>query len=128
MDTENLQNRIQTLEQQMKEHYHNGVVGRRINVYDIDGLKKGTVTYAGGVGTSLTLPAGWSSSHPGTGQFVITHNLGTLNYSVTCEIMSPTDTRATGISRSTNSFQINIGNSNNSGGQDYDFNFIVIPF
>lgn len=33
-------------------------------------------------GTAEKLPAGWSSSRPGTGQFRVTHNLGDTNYTV----------------------------------------------
>lgn len=41
-------------------------------------------SYAGYVnldGTAGNLPAGWTSSRTGTGQYTITHNLGTANYS-----------------------------------------------
>lgn len=43
MNTEQLQKRIETLEQQMKEHYHNGVVGRRVDIRDTVGFIK-TIT------------------------------------------------------------------------------------
>lgn len=44
----------------------------------------GSVVYAGYInsgGTAGSLPVGWSSSKTGTGQYTLTHNLGTANYS-----------------------------------------------
>lgn len=44
MDTSNLENRIAMLEQQMREHYHDGFLGRQISVLNlIDVLKTVTV-------------------------------------------------------------------------------------
>lgn len=43
MQNEELQRRIETLEQQMREHYHDGVLGRQINIQDTIGFIK-TVT------------------------------------------------------------------------------------
>lgn len=33
-------------------------------------------------GTATALPTGWTSSKPGTGQYTVTHNLGTTSYGV----------------------------------------------
>lgn len=48
-----------------------------------DTATSSVTVYAGYVhsnGTAGTLPAGWSSSRTGAGQFIVTHNLGTVNY------------------------------------------------
>lgn len=50
-------------------------------MWDVAG---GSSVYAGAVdsgGTAINLPTGWTSTRTGAGQFTVTHNLGTSNYS-----------------------------------------------
>jgi len=128
-----LQKRIEVLEQQMREHYHNGVVGRQIDINDTSGTFR-TVTsstesttrlastpfkpvdqvfidtsgttkllyfydvpnrtwrkigFSGGLhagsvtsnGTVISI-SGWTVASNATGNYTITHNLGTSNYIV----------------------------------------------
>jgi len=39
--------------------------------------------------TSTSLPSGWSVTNPGNGEYILTHNLGTTNYSI---VAMPEDT------------------------------------
>jgi hypothetical protein len=87
-----------------------------------------TKMYAGQVasaGTAIDLPSGWSSSRPSTGNYTVTHNLGTTNYSI---IPSTTSTNCRWYNKSSNSFDVNIYNNNitpNDVNADFDFILIV---
>lgn len=80
MTPEELQ-RLEKLEQEMREHYHNGLVGREIWYKDLVGKK----IYSGMVdssGNSIHLPKSWSCSRTATGKFTVTHGLGETVYGV----------------------------------------------
>lgn len=53
---QDLSNRIQFLEEQIKTHAHNGVIGGQINIQETFGLLK-TVTVAGELTNITALPA-----------------------------------------------------------------------
>ena len=48
---------------------------------EFDKVNSGYAGYVNSDGTAGHLPSGWSSSTTGTGQYTVTHNLGTANYS-----------------------------------------------
>lgn len=79
---EELQKQIDDLKTEMREHYHEGLSSRQIWYKNIWGLP--TAGYGGHVasgGTATHLPSGWTSAKTGTGQYTVTHNLGSANYS-----------------------------------------------
>lgn len=80
MDNEFIQ-RLNKLEQDMREHYHNGVSGRQIYYRDIFGQKVfyGSVNSSG---VSIKLPDGWTCSKSATGKYTVTHHIGSAAYAV----------------------------------------------
>jgi len=93
-------------------------------VLDKDGLQysqAGRVTSAGVA--SAKFPPGWSVSHPGTGLYTITHNLGHTNYSVVVSAVDNVSAWGGPRSISANSFQV--GMNGGSGPADVGFCFSV---
>lgn len=83
--------------------------------------------YGGSVftgGTSAGLPTGWTSVKAASGQYTVTHNLGTSSYAVVATTIS-VNTRALSTVASTNSFTVYAGNATNSGPEDNPFTFIL---
>lgn len=75
------------LDRKIRTHIHNGNEAPRINANtDILGWKGGLVfmgtVSSGGVLTSPLPLLNWSATESATGVYVITHNLGTTNYSI----------------------------------------------
>lgn len=73
-------------------------------------------------GTAIRLPNGWTSVRNGVGNYTVTHNIGSFNYTIT---MSRSYTGLVGHNRGINSFSVY---TSNSGGTavDWDFDFIVM--
>jgi len=64
-------------------HRHNGIDTVQIEYQDI--LNRPGELYGGKVndnGDAIYLPAGWTSTRTGTGEYTVTHNLGTTAYAV----------------------------------------------
>jgi hypothetical protein len=90
----------------------------------VDKIHRGRVTSAG---AGEELPSGWSSSRFSTGIFIVTHNLGSTDYTVviTPQIPSTTPLFACVYSRAANSVSVAIVNDSGSA-VNSDFDFILI--
>lgn len=94
---------------------------------DMNGVVKGGGGGFSGKSTSGgsgTLPAGWTISHPSTGIYTITHNLGTTNYIVLVTAIDNGSAIAGGRSISSNTFQVGI--TSGGSGADCAFHFTLI--
>lgn len=87
--------------------------------------------YAGFVnadGTAGNLPSAWTSSKTGTGQYIVTHNLGTTNYSA---VASASALSGFGALDSVNANDVHFKFLSAAGGgtlSDTVFYFIIVPF
>ena len=94
------------------------------NTIDAGKLSDATVTqtqlsqkyYAGSWNSNATttsLPSGWSVTNPGAGQYTLTHNLGTTNYSIVALAEDTAGTATPTMSfyraKATNSISIQVG-------------------
>jgi len=100
-------------------------VGGSARYYDMQGEEQ--MTFAGRVaaaGTSVRLPTGWSSVKNSTGDYTVTHNLGTGNYTITCEMLGNTGEWYV-YSLAANSFGIRTYNLNTTTLTDKQWMFIM---
>lgn len=116
----NIEQRITNLENLFVNHRHNL----------IDGTKSlpGATAYAGYLnnGTAVLLPTGWTSGKNGTGDYTVTHNLGTTNYAVAVTAVANADYLCMlKSSPSTNSFTIVVTRADGGANVDVDLNFIL---
>lgn len=77
-------------------------------------------------GTTIRIPSGWSVSKTGTGIYQITHNLGTVNYSVVPTIYNNADSAASVMNIAANTFELYTYDANNSSRSDVDNGFILM--
>jgi len=75
-------------------------------------------------GTAIRLPSGWSSAKTATGTYVITHNLGTANYTIATSTNYGGDIVIAG--GNTTQLQIFTSQSTTGAAVDAGFNFTVI--
>lgn len=113
------------------EQFRINSTDQSLELYDQENhtwISLGTDTSYGGKVTSNAagspFPSGWSLEHPSTGNYTITHNLGTNNYVVVVMCDSTTTRAITITSKSSSSFNIYIKNSAGSD-TDTDCYFIV---
>ena len=82
-----------------------------------------------GGGTAINLPAGWTSGRDSTGNYTITHNLGTTDYVVTTAPFMTGSTRYYVVdvsARAANSFSLNTIRSSGGVGSNKDIDFFFI--
>lgn len=88
-----------------------------------------TQVYGGQVasdGTAVKLPTGWTSSHTGTGQLRITHNLGNLNYAAVATPLTANQITVFIADRQTTYVEFWIRDTSGIA-QDKYIDFIVVP-
>jgi hypothetical protein len=88
-----------------------------------------TKLYSGRVdpsGTAVYLPTGWASSQTATGQYQITNTITDSDYRVVVTVLGLSTRACTANNIASGSFQVNIGNATNTGGENLSFNFIVM--
>lgn len=80
-----------------------------------------------GTGLSVHLPDGWTSEKITDGQFRVTHNLGTTNYSLipTAHRVAATEPIVANGEKSTNRFDVYIFDGSNSAANEA-FDFILL--
>jgi hypothetical protein len=95
----------------------------------LDLIHSSQPVFAGAVGGSVGLPRGWSLSSPGTGDYVVTHNLNTTQYSV---VATPLENDFTNFQTicmiatvGATSFEVLTGNTQNNNLENRSFNFIL---
>lgn len=82
----------------------------------------GVVNSTGG---AIYLPSGWSSAKTGTGQYTITHNLGTTNYGVVPTIVGNTGAYSSITSNGANTFIVGTNTTSTQVAADNAFSFVV---
>jgi len=116
------------IDRRIQDHIHNGTISPRINANtDIIGTV-GSIVYGGhitGSAAGTPFPNGWSVTHVGTGDYTITHHLGTTNYSVFATLGSIVG-YINCISKLANSCDITTHNTS-AAATDMDFDFLIIP-
>ncbi len=80
MSPDEIELRIRNLETLAHNHRHTGLDNTKTLGGASGTTYGGTVTGAGAAGS--TFPTGWSVAHNGTGDYTVTHNLGTTAYVV----------------------------------------------
>lgn len=97
-------------------------------IWDIAGSSTHGSVYPGAVlsgGTAGTpFPSGWSVSHIGTGDYKITHNLGTTNYALTCTLFASTGLIINFNNQNSNDVEVFIKNTSGTA-TDATFYFIL---
>lgn len=108
-------------------HYHKGPDAPQIDYNDLVNKPTVPVIYGGIINSTVansTLPTGWSASKLGTGDYVVTHNLGTANYS----IVATTYTYVVSLGTvDSNTFEVLVTNLSGTA-TDANVNFILYPF
>lgn len=89
----------------------------------------GNITVSGGAITASSLPSGWAATYNSTGNYTITHNLGTTNYGFSAT--PSTDSRAivSGNAITANSFVLRVGRPDGAGSNitiDQNVHFTVV--
>lgn len=77
-----------------------------------------------GAGASVKLPTGWTSSKNSTGIYVVTHNLGTTNYTVVCG--ADNNLTVSGGAGGANSFTVYCRAGDTGAATDSQFGFILV--
>lgn len=88
-----------------------------------DSLSSGFVGQVNSGGTTGTLPTGWTVTHPGTGSYIVTHNLGVYNRAIVNSIGVVGFQNV--VANDLNSFQVSTYNSS-AAGTDTAWQFIVM--
>lgn len=113
-------------------HKHTGGSdGPQINYASLLGIPN-QQSYAGTVdsgGTAVLLPSGWSAVQNGTGDYTVSHNLGTVNYGVGATINTNDLSSFRAIisiaAISAGSFQVLTGNVSSGSGVGVGFTFVL---
>lgn len=117
-----LEKRMSAEELKMSRHKHLG----QIEGTQALGVVASATVYAGRVTSSAAgtpFPSGWSVSHPSTGNWQVTHNLGTTAYAVVIFAHSIGYTQL--FTLGTNTFNVN-AKSTVPADTDIDFDFILV--
>ena len=108
-------------------HTHNGVDSPLLA-----STVSSVISYSGSINANnsvIFLPTGWTTAHPATGRYTITHNLGVTTYAVTAATaFLGHDNVAYCFNMyniSANSFTISISEAANSNATNFPFNFIL---
>lgn len=108
-------------------HFHDGMNTPKISYNNLTDLPAAVTTNSYGCSINSdgtgTLPTGWSSALA-TGDYTITHNLGTTSYGVAITMNGDTQVAAPHWTKSTNTFVVNFWP--NSGGSGASENFDVL--
>lgn len=95
-------------------------------IWDIAGGTKNTypgVVLSGGT-AGTPFPSGWSVAHTGTGDYTITHSLGTSNYALTCTLFAATNLFININNQNTNTVEVFIKNASGTA-TDATFHFLL---